>query len=299
MIRKAALQVAGPVLLAFVALNAYLAITHLRQIQNNAALALESSVVQANISKVSADLTDMETSQSGYLITEQPEYVQSYTDAKSRISTHFATLRSALANRSEHERSMESQLESLAGSKQVAIERTISLRQQGYRHRAFLLVGTNESKDNMNHARELVSSLSSAQNSDFARLESARQFMSSKALSETVLGNVCLFVLTACLFGLVYYHGQALEREAGRSRQTLGVRDTQLEKLTSGLADQTRSNIVAIETNARLLLETYGGFLPRQGHEHAQRIQEAAAQLEQLRRDLLGEPGLNTAKRAA
>jgi CHASE3 domain sensor protein len=299
MIRKAALQVAAPVLLAFMALNAYLAITHLRQIQKNAALALESSLIQANISKVSEDLTDMETSQRGYLLTEQPEYVQSYTDAKSRIGSHFASLRSGLANRSESERSVESQLESLAGTKQAEMERAISLRQQGYRHRAFLLVGTNEAKDNMNQARGLVSSLASAENSNFARLENARQFISSKALSETVLGNVCLFVLTACLFGLVRYHGQVLERDVARSRQMLGARDSQLEKLTSGLSGQARSDIIAIETNARLLLENYGGFLPRQGHEHAQRIQEATAQLERLRRDLLGEPSPNIDKRAA
>jgi CHASE3 domain sensor protein len=299
MIRKAALQVAAPVLLAFMAFNAYLAITHLRQIQNDAALARESSVIQANISSVSMDLTDMETSQHRYLLTEQPEYIQSYTDVKSRISGDFARLRSALANRSQSERSMESQLESLAGSKQAEIERTIRLRQQGYRHRAFLLVGTDEDKNNMNRSRELVSSLSSEENGNFARLENARQSISSRALSETILGNVCLFVLTACLFGLVHYHEQALERDAAGSRQTLGVRDSQLEKLTSGLADQTRSNIVAIEANARLLLENYGGFLPRQGHEHAQRIQEAAAQLEQLRRDLLGEPNPNIEKRAA
>jgi tRNA/tmRNA/rRNA uracil-C5-methylase (TrmA/RlmC/RlmD family) len=218
---------------------------------------------------------------------------------KSRIGGDFARLRSALDNRSQRERSRESQLESLAGSKQAEIERTIRLRQQGYRHRAFVVVGTNEDKNNMNQSRELVSSLSSAENGNFERLENARESISSKALSETILGNVCLFVLTACLFGLVHYHEQALERDAARSRQMLRLRDSQLEKLTSGLSDQARPDIIAIETNARLLLENYGGFLPRQGHEHAQRIQEAAAQLEQLRRDLLGEPGLNINKIAA
>jgi hypothetical protein len=46
MIRKAALQVAAPALLAFVVLNAYLAIVYLKRIQKTAALTLESAMIQ-------------------------------------------------------------------------------------------------------------------------------------------------------------------------------------------------------------------------------------------------------------
>ena len=66
------------------------------------------------------------------------------------------------------------------------------------------------------------------------------------------------------------------------------MRDLQLEKLTSALSGQARSNITAINTNSRLLLENYGGFLPRQGHEYAEQMKEAAAQMELLRQDLVG-----------
>jgi hypothetical protein len=62
----------------------------------------------------------------------------------------------------------------------------------------------------------------------------------------------------------------------------------QLEKLTSALSGQARSNIIAINTTSRLLLENYGGFLPRQGHKYAEEMKEAAIQMEQLRQDLVG-----------
>jgi CHASE3 domain sensor protein len=78
-----------------------------------------------------------------------------------RPSYRLAELRAGLANRTERERSLESQLEPAAGSKQAEMERTISLRQQGYRRRAFNLVDTNEGRDYMDGARKLVSSLSS------------------------------------------------------------------------------------------------------------------------------------------
>jgi CHASE3 domain sensor protein len=97
MIRKALLQVAAPALLAFVVLNAYLAIIYLKRIQKTVALTLESAMILANISGVLEDLTDMETAQRGYLLTEDPAYLPPYTDAKGRIGNHFASLRSGLA----------------------------------------------------------------------------------------------------------------------------------------------------------------------------------------------------------
>lgn len=299
MIRKAALQVGVPALLAFMAWNAYLAVNHLNQMQRIARLTLESSQIQADISDVLKDLTDMETGQRGYLLTGDPSYLQPYNDAKSRIGTDFASLRGGLANRAEPERSMVSQLESFANSKQDEIERSISLRHQGYRHRAFMLVDSNEGKEYMDGARGLLSSLAVAEANTFARLDKERNTTLSKVLAETIVANSWLLVLTASLFGLIRYRGQALEQEADQSRQELAVRDLQLEKLTSALANQARSKTSAIEANARLLLENYGGFLPRQGHEYAEQIKEASAQMEQLRQDLVGSPSSNGDEKAA
>jgi CHASE3 domain sensor protein len=293
MIRKIALRLAVAALLVLMALNAYLAINRLSRIQKSAALTLDSSMMQANISGVLQGLTDMETGQRGYLLTGDSRYLKPYTEGKSQIETHFASLRSGLANRTERERSMESQLESLASSKQAEMERSISLRQQGYRRRAFNLVDTNEGRGYMNGARELVSSLSSAESSSFTRFEKERTASVSKALSETIIANFCLLVLAACLFGFIRYHGSVLEKEAAESRQALAVRDSQLEKLTFALSNQARSKMATIEENARLLLEEYGGFLPSHGHECAQHIKEEAAQMERLRQELLGHSGFN------
>src|SRR6202049_507711 len=299
MIRKAALQIGAPALLGFMAWNAYLAVNHLKQTQKIAALTLESSMIQADISGVLRDLTDMETGQRGYLLTEDPSYLQPYTDAKGRIGTDFTGLRAGLANRAERERSLESQLESLASSKQDEMERSISLRQQGYRHRAFMLVTSNEGMEYMDRARGLLSSLSVEETSSFARFDRERNATLSKALAETIVANSCLLALTACLFGLIRYHGQVLDQVATKSRQELAMRDLQLEKLTFALSNQARSKTSAIEANARLLLENYGGFLPRRGHEYAEQIKEASMQMERLRQDLVGSPGSNTDEKAA
>jgi CHASE3 domain sensor protein len=293
MIRKIALRLVAVTLIAFMALNAYLAIDRLRLIQKSAARTLESSTIQGEISAVLQALTDMEAGQRGYLLTGDSDYLLPYTEGKNRIGAGFASLRAGLANRTEQERSIESKLESLAASKQAEMERTISLRQRGYRRRAFNLVDTNEGRDYMDEARKLSSSLSSAESSSFARFDKERTSSQSKALSETIIANSCLLLLTVCLFVLARYHGRALEQEIVQSTRALALRDSQLEKLTSVLSNQVRSKMTDIEADARLLLEEYGGFLPRHGHECAEHLKETAAQMERLRQELLGHPGFN------
>jgi len=288
MIRKAALRIGVPALLVCIALNTYLVVDHLRQMQKMAALTLQSSMMQASISGVLKDLTDMETGQRGYLLTSDQSYLQPYTAAKDRIETDFATLRVKLARRTEGQRSLESHLESLVKSKQVEMERTIDLRQQGYRHRSFMLVDTNEGKDYMDEARSIMSSLSSAESINFARFDTEQTVALRKVLSVTIVTNSGLLVLAACLFGLIRYDGRLLAEEAAQSRRVLSVRDLQLAKLTSALSGQARFSISALNTNSRLLLENYGGFLPRQGHEYAEQMKEAATQMERLRQDLVG-----------
>jgi CHASE3 domain sensor protein len=299
MIRKAALQIGVPALLAFIAWNAYLAVDHLRRVQKSAALTLESSSIQAKLSGVLKDATDMETGQRGYLLTGNPEYLQPYTDAKGRIETDFVSLRAGLARRTQREQSQESQLESLARSKQGEIERSVSLRQQGYRRRSFMLVNTDEGKDYMDEIRRIVSSLSAAESSNFAALDRVRMAALKSALSVTIISNFVLLVLAAGLFWLIRRHERLLAEEASQSRTELALRDLQLGKLTSALSGQARSNIVAINTNSRLLLENYGDFLPRQGHEYAEQMNEAAAQMELLRQDLVSSRGSESDGRAA
>jgi CHASE3 domain sensor protein len=299
MIRKATLQIGVPVLLAFIAWNAYLALSHLKRVQTIWALTVESSAIQAELSGALRDVTDMETGQRGYLLTGNTAYLQPYTDAKGRMEMDFASLRAGLSNRTQHQRSLESELESLAASKQAEMERSISLRQQGYRRRSFKLVDTDEGRGYMDEIRRIASSLSAAENSNFTRLEGARSGALKRAFSATIISNSVLLMLAVCAFGLIRHHGRLLGEEAAQIRNELVVRNLQLERLTAALSGQARSNMVAININSRLLLENYGAFLPRQGHAYAEQMTEAAAEMERLRQDLVGSPLSNGNGRAA
>jgi hypothetical protein len=139
----------------------------------------------------------------------------------------------------------------------------------------------------MDSARKLLASLATEETSSVAKFEKDRNDRMRKALVDAIAVNSGLLMLTACLFGLARRHGRALEHEAAQSKRELAARDLQLAKLTSILSNQARSKTSAIEENARMLLQNYGGFLPRHGHQCAEEIQEASAQMEQLRQELV------------
>jgi CHASE3 domain sensor protein len=299
MIRKAALLIGVPILLALIAWNAYLSVKHMKQVQENAALTLNSAVFPAKIAAVLQDVTDMETGQRGYLLTGSSDYLQPYTDAKNRLAADFATLHTAFANRMQRDQSLEAQLESLTQSKQAEMERSISLRQQGYRKRAFNLVDTNEGKGYMDDIRRIAASLSSAESGNLARFETEKTAAVKKIWSETILANSALFALAVFLFWLMRYHERVLAKEASRSKAELAGRDLQLKRLMSALSGQARSSLDVINTNSHLLLENYGSFLPRQAHEHAVQLKEAGEQMERLRQDLVGNRGSESNEAAA
>lgn len=289
MIRKIALQFGTMALFALMVWNAYLALSRFNERGRIADLTVESSRMQAAVSTVLRDLTDMETGQRGYLLTGTLDYLSPYNDAKNRIAGDFAGLRAALAKSPQSEQATELQLEGLANSKTAEMEHTINLRQQGYRHRAFKLVDSNEGLEYMEKMRSLLSSLSTTENDRFVSLEAEKKARLEKAFREILVTNLSLFALAVCLFAGLRYHGQRLEDDAVQSRQELIVRDVQLRKLTSALSNQARAKTSTIEQNAYLLLEQYGDFLPRQGHEYAEQIREASTQMERLRQDLIAD----------
>jgi CHASE3 domain sensor protein len=287
-IREIAITAGTAAALVLLGLSAYLAVNSLMRMQRIAGLTRESSLIHSGISNVQRDLTDMETGQRGYLLTANDSYLQPYTDAKARITRDFADLRRGLAHRTEQERSVESQVESLGDSKQAEMERSINLRQRGFRRRAFRLVDSNEGMEYMEKARNLLASLSESERTNSMALESERNATLKKALGEIVVANLCLFMVAGCLFGLTRNKRQTLECDAAHSREELALRDLQLARLTSVLSNQARSKTSAIEANARVLLQNYGGFLPRQGQECAEQIKDASVQMERLRQDLVG-----------
>jgi len=287
MIRKTALQVGVVALLALILWNGYVVVSNVRHIRKIAALTVQSSMIQAEIQGVMKDLTDIETGQRGYLLTDDPSYLEPYTEAKARIAADLANLRAGLGYRGERERSLESPVETMVSSNQSAIEQSITLRKQGYRHRAFKLVASNDAMAYMDKARERLSSLSVVEGNRLAEIETQRSAGLGQVLKQTIVVDIALLALVASLFALVRYHGRVLEEEVAQCVRQLTSHNFRLARLMSALSNEASSKTSAIGANAHLVLQEYGGFLPRHAHQCVEQIEEASTQLEQLRQDLI------------
>src|SRR6516165_7007591 len=106
MIRKIVLQLGTIALFALMVWNAYLALSRFNERGRIADLTVEGSRMQAAISTVLRDLTDMETGQRGYLLTATPDYLLPHNDAKNRIAVDLAGLRAALAKSPQSEQAI-------------------------------------------------------------------------------------------------------------------------------------------------------------------------------------------------
>ncbi len=277
-LRKIALQTTIPVLCGLIVLNAYVVSRSVKLMQQAATRRVEASRLQADISNVVLDLEDMETGQRGYLITGDPSYLQPYNEANERLAAHFAKLRSRLAGESSHDRSLEAQLESVAGSKIAEMKETIRLRELGYRHRAFQLVSSNRGKELMSGARAKLEALSSAQNSNAMRYDKEMTESISRAFKQLALASCILLAVTVvALLGFKRY-SQRLEAKYAQNAEQLEAASLLLEQFTSTTFYEVRTVLGKMRSCANALLEVYGGFLPRQGQEKAEHIEHEAGQ---------------------
>ena len=273
---KFALQATAPVLCGLIVLNAYFVVRNLRLLQTDTSLRLEASKLQADISQTALDLQAMETSQRGYLLTGDADYLKPYHAAQERLAAHFAALRSSLTAR---DRPVEAELESVASAKMAEMQETIRLREQGYRHRAFVIVGSNQGRDLMEKARTLLDSLSSAQARDMAASDKALSEGVGKTLKELAYANSILLVVTLGAMFVFHRYRSGLERGYAQHDEKLRATSRQLETLSSTIFHDCRALLREVQDHAASLLEAYGSFLPRQGHEKAQRIEEGAGRM--------------------
>jgi CHASE3 domain sensor protein len=288
-IRKTGLRLAVPLLLALIVINAFFAIRNLNRIREATDLRLENSLLEANISAVLLDLSEIESGQRGFVLTNNPSYLEPYESAKQKLEADFSSLEARLAGRPESERRVMADLEGISQAKIAEADKTIQLRKDNYRKRAFDMVDTNVGKNYMDQARTKLATLSAAASSSLAADEQATHATIDGARRTTLLANLGLLAFTAILFFLSRLYTRRLEREVAQRTEALRRVTGQLETLTFTISERYRNLLGGLRGSADALLQTYGDFLPRQGRDYAQHIQGAAGETNQLIDDLLSD----------
>ncbi len=275
-LRNIAFQAVIPVLSALIVLNAYVAWKNLKLIASLTSQRIQASDIKANIANLQLDLQTMETSQRGYLLTGDRTYLEPYEVAETRVPAALASLRTRLT---ASEKTVEAQLEQTAASKIEEMNETIRLRQLGYRHRAFLIVDSNRGKELMAECSTKLAILSAGQSREIARYDSAINEALLKTATESALAAGALLLVVIITFVALNAHRKGLEAASTRQVEELQATSQQLERFTSTMLHDLRQPIEEMRTDANSLLDVYGGFLPRQGQQKAERIESKAGQM--------------------
>ncbi len=278
-VRNFALQSIVLALCGLIALNAFLVWKNFRRMDAIAGQRVQASDTRAAISDVALDFRAIESSHRGYLLTGDAAYLEPFHEATEKLSLDLARLRPRLTGKGV---SLESQLESVAESKIAEMNETVRLRQQGYRHRAFVIMASNRDQQRMEEAQAALQGLSAAQAGNLAAYDREMRQAVPRALAESTLASAILLMVTILTFAVLNRFRKRLEVEYVRQGEQLRATSVQLEQLNSTIFQQFRSLVAQVREHANTLLNVYGGFLPRQGQEKAELIEDRAAQMIRL-----------------
>ena len=285
MMRKAAVLIGIPLLLALIIADAYSNARNFTRVQANEGLKQQSAALQNEISAVEVNLLDVEAGQRGYLLTGDTSYLERYNAATKQLPAHFARLRSELAPRPDDERASESQLEAATEAKIAEAQETVHLRQQGYRHRAFGIVDSGRGKQLMDDARAHVSAIAAAESERSSQYTQQTGGNIDRAVKEALRSTALLLVLMALVFGVLWIHSRSLEREIVRSNEVIRAKSAQLEAVTLTLSQQLPELLRQVRDSAKDFLNRFVDYLPAIGQTQAAEMMEMAEQSNRLIND--------------
>ena len=162
-------------------------------------------------------LVDMETSERGYVITGEKEFLEPYQSAKEQLDQHFAALKQLTADNAELQPSLE-KLEQLKDDRIALVEKAIALRGSG-EEAARTLIASKQGKQVMDAIRGVVGDIVAQER----QLRQARADLSHRGYLFALYSEIMAGLLALALFGaFIWYLGQAL---AARQQDAAAIRD--------------------------------------------------------------------------
>lgn len=259
-------------LLLVVALNGALTLHNLHRIRAAEERQQSSIVFAAQTRQLLIDALDLEAGQRGYLLTDDPSYLQPYRTAKGRVPSDLADLRASLAH--GHYKNTAGELESLFTAKIADADQTIALREKGYRLRAFVQVNNNDGKRLMDQIRTELGSLASVNDRNAAAGDVKEAV--EDAIGVAVLSNAICLLFAALILALMYVLNGYLRREISGQQELVQRLDSRWSHLREVISQETLDLLADLSATAKQLFERYGDFLPQRGQEQTEKLRVTA-----------------------
>jgi signal transduction histidine kinase len=254
-----------------------------------AQLRRESFEIQAELIGVLSGLADAETSQRGYLLTGDPQYLGPFTNGKQEVETRLGhLLRDAGTNprRLAEVRS----LDSLSHRKLVELERTIDLTRAGLRDSAMVIVLSGVGRQTMSDTRAIVATMTAEEAQNIRELQSRMDQGGGLSRAATVTG-ILVALLAVVFSGMIVSRDIAArakaEAELARHVGELEALNKELETFSYSVSHDLRAPLRAIDGFSRILAEDYRPVLDQEANRLLDVISDNAKRMGNLIDDLL------------
>jgi CHASE3 domain sensor protein len=137
---KAALLLGFALLLLLIVINSHIASRSVMRVGRIESQQNTVSLLQSDVARLMVDVRDVQSGQHGYVLTADNSYLDLYTSANQSLQHDFERTRADLTVGSPEDRDHESRIEKAMAAKLAEAEQSIHWRQQGYRHRAFVMI---------------------------------------------------------------------------------------------------------------------------------------------------------------
>jgi signal transduction histidine kinase len=194
--------------------------------------------MESTLHEVLALIVDAETSQRGYLLTSQPEYLDPYRAALPKIESRFDRLRElATAQAGQEQRDRLARFNTLIGKKLAELEATLALYEKAGREAAFELIATGIGQRTTEQIRQSVATMAN----DHSQVVSAGTERWTRDIAFARLGMQIMTGFTIALLLIVWIllRREIVQREEKR-RQLLAEQqrlETEVERRTGELSE--------------------------------------------------------------
>ncbi|MBV9066539.1 MAG: CHASE3 domain-containing protein [Methylobacteriaceae bacterium] len=203
--------------------------------RENAADLRDAQSIRSRTSRLLALLLDVETGQRGFLLTQDPKYLEPYEAARRQIGPDIARLQQLHQSDPDQEKVLDD-LSRAVSDKLSELGQTIALAQTGDAAAALNVVKTNRGRESMERTRQILSNLLARAD---VRLREDIQDMSSGArlLSfATIAGAFLVFLVGLGSFFVVVRYTRDLVRARGEVHTLNQTLEERVQERTTDLA---------------------------------------------------------------
>ena len=241
---------------------------HQFQIASHDVQSTDATLRQLEI--VFSTIKDAETGQRGFLLTENPVFLQPYTQARSKAAEQMATLRDYLAAQPSLQAEF-ADLQLIVKAKLAELQATIDLAQSQHRAEALAIVKEGAGKRKMDRIRALCGDLQSKLSAQLTQRSQLADRQTKQARIISTVSSCLLFGLVA-LMTLKFKREKDLAEEANRAKSAF----------LANMSHELRTPLNAIIGYSEMVLEEAGEGGAREMVPDVEKIRAAGRHLLEL-----------------